>query len=123
MAVVVAQQNSVETLTSVQLGRIFKAETRKWADGKNIVLVFHYYSAGETTTLEHLNRMSAAQLQAWMREHKDQIRLVGSDQDVLAVIESTPNAVGLVDVRSLNNRVKVVRIDGKLPLEAGYLPH
>jgi len=31
--------------------------------------------------------------------------------------------VGLVDVRSINDQVNVVRVDGKLPMEDGYLPH
>jgi len=35
----------------------------------------------------------------------------------------TPGAIGLVNVRSVNDRVNVVRVNGKLPLEAGYLPH
>jgi len=28
-----------------------------------------------------------------------------------------------VDVRSINDHVKVVKVDGKLPMESGYLPH
>jgi hypothetical protein len=48
---------------------------------------------------------------------------VDSDQDVLALVESTPGAVGLVDVRSVTDRVKIVHVDGKLPMEDGYLPH
>ena len=32
-------------------------------------------------------------------------------------------AIGLVDVRSINDQVNVVRVDGKLPMEDGYLPH
>jgi hypothetical protein len=31
--------------------------------------------------------------------------------------------VGFVDVRSVDGTVNVVRVDGKLPMEAGYLPH
>jgi len=46
-----------------------------------------------------------------------------SDQDVLAIVESTPGAVGLVDVRSVNDRVTVIRVDGRVPMEDGYLPH
>jgi hypothetical protein len=74
-------------------------------------------------TLQHLNKMSAAQLQAWTTEHRDSLKFVDSEQDVLAIVESTPGAVGLVDVRSVNDHVKIVHVDGKLPMEDGYLPH
>jgi len=59
MAVVVSKQNGVATVTSIQLGKIFRAETKKWPDGKAITLVLHRASAGESVTLQHLNKMSA----------------------------------------------------------------
>jgi hypothetical protein len=33
------------------------------------------------------------------------------------------DAIGLVDVRAVDNTINVVRVDGKLPMESGYLPH
>jgi hypothetical protein len=41
----------------------------------------------------------------------------------LIYVENTPGAVGLVEVHSVNDRVNVVRVDGKMPMEDGYLPH
>jgi hypothetical protein len=35
-------------------------------------------------------------------------------------VEAIPGAVGLVDVYSINSRVNVLKVDGKLPLEQGY---
>src|SRR5690348_7848433 len=102
MAVVVSKDNSVDNLTSAQLGKVFRAETKKWADGKPVVLVFHRASVGESITLQRLNKMSAAQLQAWIIEHHDSLRLVDSDLEVLSLVENNPGAVGLVDVRSVN---------------------
>jgi len=123
MAVVVSRENSVENLTSAQLGKVIRAETKKWGDGKDIMLVLHRSSPGETLTLQRLNKMSAAQWQQWMNEHKERITLVDSDEEILNLVGKSPGAVGLVDVRSVNDRVKVVHVDGKLPLENGYLPH
>ena len=123
MAVVVAADNGATNLTSVQLGKIFRAEAKKWADGRDIVLVLHRSSAGEAITLQHLNKMTAAQFQAWSKEHRDQLKLVDSDQEMLTVVETTPGAVGLVDVRAVNDKVKVLHVDGKLPMEDGYLSH
>ena len=123
MAVVVSKENSLDNMSSTHLGKVFRAETKKWSDGKLVVLVFHRASAGEMITLQHLNKMSAAQLQAWIAEHRDSLKLVDTDQDVLSIVESTPGAVGLVDVRSVTDRVKIVHVDGKLPMEDGYLSH
>jgi ABC-type phosphate transport system substrate-binding protein len=123
MAIVVAKENSVDNMTSAQLGKVLRAEAKKWPDGKFVVLVFHRASPGEMVTLQHLNKMTPAQLQAWIAGHRDSLRFVDSDQDVLAVVESTPGAVGLVEVHSVTDGVKVIRVDGKLPMEDGYLSH
>ncbi len=123
MAVVVAKQSRITNLSSIELARIFRGEMKKWPDGKDVALVLHRNSTGEAVTLEHLNRMTAQQWQRWKLEHKKLINLVDSDQDLLDVVESTPGAIGMVDVRSVNGRVTVVRVDGKVPLEDGYLPH
>jgi ABC-type phosphate transport system substrate-binding protein len=123
MAVVVSKQNGVGALSSAQLGKIFRAETKKWPDGKNIQLVLHSASNGEAVTLEHLNKMTAQQWHNWVAQHKDVLVLVESDDDVLNYVQSAPAAVGLVDVRSVNDHVSIVRVDGKVPMEEGYLPH
>ena len=123
MAVVVSKQNGVSTLSSAQLRKIFLVETKKWPDGRSIQLVMHRASNGEAVTLQRLNKMSAQQWQNWVSEHKDSVTLVDSDEDVLNYVENTPGAVGLVDVRSVNDHVNIVRVDGKVPMEAGYLPH
>jgi len=123
MAVVVSKQNGVSAVSSAQLSKIFLVETKKWADGKNIQVVLHRASNGEAITLQRLNKMSAQQWHNWIAAHKDSLTLVDSDEDVLNYVENTPGAVGLVDVRSVNDHVTVVRVDGKVPMEEGYLPH
>jgi phosphate transport system substrate-binding protein len=123
MAVVVSKQNGVTALSSAQLGKIFRAETKKWPDGTSIQLVLHRASTGEAITLQRLNKMSAQQWQNWIAEHRDSVKLVDSDADVLTYVESTPGAVGLVDVRFVNDHVNIIRVDGKVPMEDGYLPH
>lgn len=123
MAVVVSKDTAVSSVTSAQLSRIFRAETKKWPDGQTIQLVLHRSSAGEMITLQHLNKMTAQQWQTWVIEHRAEVKLVDSDDEVLNYVESTPGAIGLIDVRSVNDRINIVRVDGKVPMEAGYLPH
>lgn len=123
MAVVVNRENAIQNVTSAHLAKIFKGEVKKWPDGKNVVLVMHQSSADEITTLKHLNKMSEGEVKAFLATHKDSIQQVDSDADVIRAVASTPGAIGLVEERSITDRVGVVKVDGKLPMESGYLPH
>ena len=123
MAVVVNKDNNVGTLTAAHLSRIFRSEIKKWPDGKAVILVLHKNSAGETETLERLNKMSDSEWKTLIAAHKGSIVMAGSDAEVLKIVQSTAGAIGLVDVRSVDNTINVVRVDGKLPMESGYLPH
>ena len=123
MAVVVNKDNNVGNVSAVHLAKLFRSEIRKWPDGRSVVLVLHKNSPGERETLERLNKMSAREWNAMIAGHKDSIQMADSDADVLKIVQSTPGAVGLVDVRSVDNTINVVRVEGKLPMESGYLPH
>jgi phosphate transport system substrate-binding protein len=123
MAVVVNKENNVGNVAATHLARIFRSEIKRWPDGKSVVLVLHKHSAGETETLERLNKMTDDEWKALIAAHKDSIVMADSDADVLKLVQSTPGAIGFVDVRSVDNTINVVRVDGKLPMESGYLPH
>ncbi len=123
MAVVVNKDNTVENVTAAHLSRILRSEVKRWPDGKAVVLVLHRDSEGETETLERLNKMTADELKALIAAHKDSIVMGDSDADVLKTVRSTPGAIGLVEFRSIDSTINVVRVDGKLPEESGYLPH
>jgi len=123
MAVVVNKENNIGTVTSSHLAKIFRGEVKKWPDAKDVVLVLHRDSGGEMLTLEHLTKMPTDELKALIAAHKDSITMGDSDDDILKAVEGTSGAIGLVDVRSINDQVNVLKVDGKLPHEAGYLPH
>src|ERR1700678_1527135 len=81
MAVVVNKDNAVQNVTSMHLAKLFKGEVKKWADGKNVVLVLHSSSPGEMATLEHLTKMTEAEVKALLASHEDSIRTVSSDAE------------------------------------------
>lgn len=123
MAVVVNKDSNVAEVSSAHLAKYFLLEDKKWPGGKEVVLVLHRDSAGENLTLEHLSGMSGKDLKSFIASHKSSFNLVDSDDDVLRFVEATPGALGLVDVRSINDQVRVLKVGGKLPMEDGYLPH
>jgi phosphate transport system substrate-binding protein len=122
-AVIVNKQNTVENVTSAQLGKIVRGELKKWPDGTNIILVLHKNSAGEREALERLNKMSASEWRTFVASHRESIIFLDTDAEVLKAVQSEPGALGLVEVHSIDNSVNVIHVDGRLPLELGYLPH
>jgi len=123
MAVVVDKENKVGNVSSAHLAKILRSEIKRWPDGTGIVIVLHKASSGERTTLARLMKISDGDLQSFIATHKNSLKLVGTDADVLELVESMRGAVGLVDVRSVTSGINVVTVDGKLPTEDGYLPH
>lgn len=122
-AVIVNKDNTVANVRSAQLTKIIRGDVKKWPDGKNVILVLHKDSAGEREALEHLNKMSAGEWTAFVIARKDSIIFVDTDADVIKAVQAEPGALGLIEVRSIDNSVNIIRVDGKLPLESGYLPH
>ncbi len=123
MAVVVDKDNRLGEVTSAHLAKIFRADLKKWPDGRDVVIILHNNSAGETETLQRLTKMSTAELKSFLSAHRDSIITADSDAEVLKQVQATPGAIGLVEVHAINDQVNILKVDGKLPMEAGYLPH
>jgi len=123
MAVVVNKDNDVGNVSSAYLAKIFRSDVKKWANGQPIVLILHNNSAGEAETLQHLIKVSPTEWKALIAGHRDSIQMADSDADVLKIVQNTPGAIGLIDARAVDSTINVVRVDGKLPMESGYLPH
>ncbi|HWG51196.1 MAG TPA: substrate-binding domain-containing protein [Candidatus Acidoferrales bacterium] len=123
IAVVVHQQNPTKSLTSPELGKIFKAEAKRWPDGAQILVVLNKNSAVSFEILQRISGVPNASARTFVETHKTHFALTDSDEEVLQLVSSMPGAVGMVDVRAVDSRVKVLKIDGRLPLEKAYLPH
>ena len=124
MAVVVNKTNNTSNVSAVELTKIFQVNTRKWPDGTNITVVLRDPSSPDTQeALQRLYKMTEPEVKAFLQSHKAEVLIADSDEAVLKMVESTPGAVALVDVYSITSRINVVKVDGKLPLEQGYLLH
>lgn len=66
--------------------------------------------------------MTAGELKTIAETNKTVVFL-GSDDQVLQAVSATPGAIGVVNVFSISSAVKVLKVDGKLPLEQGYVLH
>ncbi|HXB20970.1 MAG TPA: hypothetical protein VNV88_06295 [Candidatus Solibacter sp.] len=122
MAVVVDKANATANVTAADLVKILQSATKKWPDGKSITVVMRDVSSPEMQqVLQRLYKMSPDELKAFMATHKSSFVVAPSDEAVLKLVETTPGAVGLVDVYSITSHINVIKVDGKLPLEQGYV--
>jgi hypothetical protein len=122
MAVIVDKANAQGGITAAELTKLLKFDSRKWPDGRNVTLVLMDPSMPEMqSVIEKLYHMQPDEVKALLVSHRSEVIIVSSEEQLLKLIESTPGAVGLVDVYSINGRINVLKVDGKLPLEQGYL--
>jgi ABC-type phosphate transport system substrate-binding protein len=121
LAVIVDKTNSTGGLSANDLAKVFKFDNHKWPDGRAIILVLRDPSTPEMkTAIEKLYHMQPDQFKALLAAHSSGVIIVRSEDELLKSVEAIPGAVGLVDVYSINSRVNVLKVDGKLPLEQGY---
>jgi len=130
IALIANKSNHLVAVTQPELLRICKGQTSHWPDGKPASLVIRDPSSPEMRlVLEKvygLSKEEVAELIATANHNRvnhPAIVVADSDQDLVKKVESTPGAVGLVDVYAITGSVTVVRVGGKLPLEPGYLLH
>jgi hypothetical protein len=124
MAVVVAADSNLPDLTMAEFTKLSKGAQKSWPDGRSFTLVLKDPTSPEMhVAVQKLLGVSPSDAKtaiAKINEVRPLIKIVGSDEDVFRTVTTTPGAVGLVDVYSINSAVKVLHIDGKLPFDVGY---
>jgi ABC-type phosphate transport system substrate-binding protein len=122
LAVITDTGNSTTNLTASELVKILNVRTQNWPDGMAIKIVLRDPSSADMQlAVRKLFNMTTDQARAFVRAHADVIVVADSDDAVIHFVASTRGAIGLVDLYSLTKDVNVVKIDGKLPVEQGYL--
>jgi hypothetical protein len=123
-ALVVPAGSKLQDMPLADLVKFCKGTQKAWPDGKNFTIVIHDPESPEMhAAVQKLFGVDAAGVKPLiekLNESRPMIKIVQSDEDLMRTVESTPGAVGLVDVYAINSSVKVLRIDGKLPFDTGY---
>jgi ABC-type phosphate transport system substrate-binding protein len=121
-AIVADKANATSNLTASELVKIFNAHSRSWPDGKPITVVMRDPSFADMQLVLHkLFNMTPEQAHSFVQAHRDAIMVADSDDAVLRFVSTSHGAIGVVDLYSLTQDVNVLKIDGKLPVEQGYL--
>jgi hypothetical protein len=124
MAVVISAGSKLSDVPLADLVKLCKGTQKSWADGKTFLLIIKNPEAPEMhVVVQKLFGDAGSDIKAAIaktNESRMTIKTVGSDEELLRMVETTPGAVGIIDVYSINSSVKVLRVDGKLPFDAGY---
>jgi len=130
LALISNKAGGIGAITMADLVKVCKGQTGHWPDGKPVTLVMREPgSADMKIVVEKVYSLSPQELRELItvanhgRSDRPAIIVANSDEDVIHRVQSSPGTVGLVDVYSITGAVNVVKIGGKLPLEAGYPLH
>ncbi len=126
VAVVTIKTNHAQAMKAVDLTKIIKT-THKGFDAQDLTIVITDPSSPEMRIIaEKLLSLTTEDFRKLIdatNKTKVTFVVVSSDDEVLKTLQSNPSAIGLVNVYSINSSVDVMKIDGKLPLESGYILH
>jgi ABC-type phosphate transport system substrate-binding protein len=126
VAVVVHQKNPIANLSTPELRKLFAGEKRSWAGGLPVKLFIRAAGARERIVVLKLLGMSESEYkQYWIAQvfrgeaQGEPVALFsnGMQKEALATF---PGALALVNFQDVKPGMKVVKLDGHLPGEAGY---
>lgn len=130
LALISNKAGGIGAITMADLVKVCKGQTGHWPDGKPVTLIIREPgSADMKIMVEKVYNLTPQELRELItvanhgRADRPAILVANSDEDVIHRVQSSPGTVGLVDVYSITGAVNVVKIGGKLPLEAGYPLH
>jgi len=127
IAVVVHADVPVENLTRADLRRILLGDREFWPSGVRVTLLIRApISRERDVVVKDVCEMSEAQFrQHWIgkvfrAEVGSGPKIVYSQEMALDQVSRTPGAITLVQMPVTTHNVKILKIDGKLPGQAGY---
>jgi ABC-type phosphate transport system substrate-binding protein len=123
VAVISGKSGAVQAVALPDLVKICSGKMAKWPDGRDIkIFISDPYSPGMKIVLEQIFNLNGGDVRAALQKVPG-VKIVKSDQEVISSVAQVPGSIGFVDIYSINGTVAVIKIEGKLPLEPGYVLH
>ena len=125
LAVIVHPSNKVQ-LSLPEIASVFKTARRYWSGDKRIVPLNLSARSAHRLLFDRvvLGLDADAALRFWIdrkiRGGSGPPRTVESLATLRRVVEKLPGAIGYLRPGHLSNEVRAIRVDGKLPEDAGY---
>lgn len=128
VAIVVHDGTHIDDISLDQLRRIFLAEQQFWPDRSRITLLVRAPGAYEREfVLERIYQMNENQFRKyWIAkmfraEVPSGPRIVFSTNMALELVTAIPGSITFMNASDVGETVKVVRVNGLLPSDDGYL--
>ncbi|CAM4476499.1 phosphate ABC transporter substrate-binding protein [Paenibacillus tarimensis] len=119
-AAVVNSNVKVDNLTTKQLQDIFSGKVTNWKDvggsDAEIVVVNRSFGSGTRVNFQ-LKALDGSDFMSKGSNYKE----VKSSGDMKTAVESTPNAIGYMDLAYVTSKMKALKIDGVAPTEANVI--
>jgi len=129
IAVVVSSRNTVTNVQSSELRKILAGEKRSWPGGSSVKLITRSSGTPEHSALLKILGMSENEYkqywtaQVYRGDAQSEPVVVPSNGMQKEALNAYPGAIVLMDSAEVKPGMKVLRIDGKLPEDAGYPLH
>ena len=127
LAIVVHRSNPTDDLSLDELRSLFLGERQRWPNGRRITLVLQEPGQPErAAALQLIYRMTEAELShhflraVYHGQAVSAPKTLSSAERVLRFVFNVPGAIACVPARDVDGTVKVLRVDGRPPADAGY---
>jgi ABC-type phosphate transport system substrate-binding protein len=128
LALIVNRRNPVDSVSSGELRRIFLLQTQSWPHGRRITVVHRDPGQPERTlALRLICGMTESDYQRYLLQETFRgntgpaaRRHIRSADGMKAFVFNAPGAIGYVLLEELDDTIKVLRIDDRLPTDPEY---
>lgn len=127
IAIVANADSPIENLSLQELRNIFLANQQFWSDRTRIILLVRAPKSDERDfVLNTIYEMDEAQFrQYWIAKmFRAEVprgpKIVFSANMTIELVVAIPGSISFINANEVTDAVKVVRVDGKLPSDAGY---
>ena len=127
IAIVAHKDTAVDNLSLAELRNIFLANQQFWAGGSRIILLVRAPQSDERDfVLNRIYDMDEAEFrQYWIAKmFRAEVprgpKIVFSNDMMLELVVAIPGSISFIKADIVSDDVRVIKIDGKLPTDAGY---
>lgn len=126
LAVIVSPNSKLTNISTADLRRVFQSERLTDPDGNRLIALNHPPKTVDRVGFDQVvmgmdpEGVGRFWIDRKIRGGSGPPRTVESLATLRRVVEKLPGAIGYIRPGQLSNEVRAVRVDGKLPEDAGY---
>ena len=127
LAIVVNKTNPLNEVSLSDLRKIYRGQRGRWSNGRRVTIVMRDAGTPERGAilrslygLDEENYRRGFLQAIFSGEASDAPKMLATPNGVLRFVFNVPGAIGYVRASEVDDSVKVLRVDGRLPGDAGY---